>query len=391
MRRMAARATVLLLLGLLSGGGLAWANGVGFSGSVGLETTVVPVPPLSYNISSELALSLSVADFSFNSNTVFDLSGFQSQYFAVSVGLGAVRIADGILFDPYFARNTLSVDLEIVGIRVGIDLILADVGVPPIPAYSVGTVLELSSSVVSGFTITTLTGFGAADLVNLLDGVEAPFSHDLSYLFSYLDLLFGPAPTWEVTVVPGFYFEEELVRLEVGCAGLVASSTTWLSWTGFAREIFEFGYQFQEPTISFLTALELDDTFAISGLDFLLDLVIEGVRFTSWTSFSQPALPSLIPIVFSGQGFAVSFELCGARITAETDFDSTFLFEQQLLGIEATFEPVTFKSLTAFDAGGFAGEWISASVTFSGVSLYTRAAFDAGGIIEIVFGFEFTF
>jgi hypothetical protein len=99
----------------------------------------------------------------------------------------------------------------------------------------------------------------------------------------------------------------------------------------------------------------------------------------------------LIPVVFSGQGFAVSFELLGARITAETDFDDSFLFERQLVAIEATVDPVAFSSRTAFDAGGFSGQWLTASVTFSGVALYTRAAFDSGGISEVVFGFTFAF
>ncbi|MCX6095534.1 MAG: hypothetical protein NT125_02235 [Candidatus Bipolaricaulota bacterium] len=386
MRRIAARLTILFLLATVAGGWAALAAGVGFSGSVGLETTFTPIPPLSYNIESELSLGLRVADFGFSSKTAFDLVGFRSQELGVSVELGPVRMADTLLFDPYFSRNALCLDTSIISVTLGLDLILAYTD----PDYSVGAVLELSSRVANEFSITTLTGFGAQDLVNLLEGVEAPFSHDLLSLFVHLATFYGPPPVLSVTIVPGLYFEEELVRLEVDTSGILLSSTTWLSWTGFEQEILEFGYRFEEPKIAFLTALTVDDTFAISALHFVLDAEIEGVVVSSWTTFSQPLVPP-IPVVFSGQGFAVSFELLGARITTETDFDGSFLFERQLVAIEATVDPVAFSSLTAFDAGGFSGQWVTASVTFSGVALYTRAAFDSGGIGEVVFGFTFTF
>lgn len=392
MPRMCVRLVVAFLLVMLAAGGLTLAEETGFSGGVGLEITFIPIPPLSYDIEADLTLSLSIACFTFESETVFALTGFQSQEFDVEVDLGAVSIAEEIIFDPYFSWNQLSVDALIIAVETGLDLILADIGIgTQSPSYSMGAVLELSSGVMSGFSITTLTGFGAIDLVNVLGGVEAPFSHNLLDLFSYLDSLFAPQFTPRVTIVPGFYFEEEFVRLEVDYCGLLSSSSTWLDWTGFAKEVFEFGYQFEEPSLSFLTAMTFDNSFSISGLDFILDLEICGVQFTSWTSFTAPQTPSVLPIVFSGQRFAVSFEVFGVLVTAETDFDGTFLFERQLLAIEAEIEPVAFTSLTAFDKTGFSGEWIKAQVRFSGVTLYTLAAFDFGGIIEVSFGFELEF
>ncbi|MCK4599742.1 hypothetical protein KAU37_08010 [Candidatus Bipolaricaulota bacterium] len=392
MPRMCVRLVVAFLLVMLAAGGLTLAEETGFSGGVGLEITFIPIPPLSYDIEADLTLSLSIACFTFESETVFALTGFQSQEFDVEVDLGAVSIAEEIIFDPYFSWNQLSVDALIIAVETGLDLILADIGIgTQSPSYSMGAVLELSSGVMSGFSITTLTGFGAIDLVNVLGGVEAPFSHNLLDLFSYLDSLFAPQFTPRVTIVPGFYFEEEFVRLEVDYCGLLSSSSTWLDWTGFAKEVFEFGYQFEEPSLSFLTAMTFDNSFSISGLDFILDLEICGVQFTSWTSFTAPQTPSVLPIVFSGQRFAVSFEVFGVLVTAETDFDGTFLFERQLLAIEAEIEPVAFTSLTAFDKTGFSGEWIKAQVRFSGVTLYTLAAFDFGGVIEVSFGFELAF
>jgi len=391
MPRMCARLVIAFLLVMLAAGGFTLAEETEFSGGVGLEITFIPIPPLSYDIESDLTFSLSVADFTFESETVFALIGFQSQEFDVEIDLGVVSIAEEITFDPYFSWNQLSVDALIIAVKTGLDFVLSKIGPVQTPNYSMGAVFELSSGEISGFSITTLTGFGAIDLVNVLGGVEAPFSHNLLELFSYLDSLFAPQFTPRVTIVPGFYFQEEFVRLEVDYCGLLSSSSTWLDWTGFAKEVFESGYQFEEPSLSFLSVLTFDDSFSISALDFILDLSIEMVRFTSKTSFVTQPPPTLIPIVFSGQGFAVSFEAGCVLITSETDFDSSFLFERQLLAIEAEIEPVTLTSLTAFDWMGFSGEWIKAQVRFSGVTLCTSAAFDFGGIVEVSFGFELAF
>ncbi len=397
MPRMCARLVVAFLLVVLAGGGFTLAEETEFSGSVELEITFIPIPPLSYDIESDLTLSLSVACFTFESETVFALTGFQSQEFDIEVDLGVVSIVEEIIFDPYFSWNQLSVNALIIGVETGLHLVLSNIGSVQTPNYSVGAVFELSSGEISGFSITTLTGFGAIDLVNILGGVPAPFSYDLLNLFYHLEYLPLSATELEavlhpkVTIVPGFYFEEELVRLEVDYCGLLASSSTWLDWSGFAKEVFEFGYRFEEPSLSFLTAMAFDNSFSISGLDFILDLEICEVQFTSWTSFTAPQTPLVLPVVFSGQGFAVSFEVGCVLITSETDFDSSFLFERQLLAIEAEIEPVTLTSLTAFDWMGFSSEWIKAQVRFSGVTLYTLAAFDFGGIIEVSFGFELEF
>jgi hypothetical protein len=391
MPRKCALLIVALMLALLIPGEVALADCAGFSGDVALDVTFTPIPPLSYNIESGLTLSLSVCDFTFTSTTVFDLSGFQSQGFSADIVLGIVDIGDDILFDPYFSWNDLSVAVQIVGIEIGTHLILADIGTPPVADYSMAAVISLSSGVACGFSITTLTGFGAVDLVNLLGGVTAPFSNDLLGLFFHTQTLFGATPTQKVTVISGFYFAEELVRLQMDYMGLLASSSTWFDWTGFSQEIVEFGYRFDEPALAFLTAITIDSSFSISAMDFILDLRMYPVRFTSRTSFSASTPPAIIPIVFSGQGFAISFELCGVAVTSTTMFDGTFMFAEQDLAIETTIDPVTLTSLTTFDTSGFSGQWIEAGVTFGGVMLYTRAGFDFGGIIEVTVGFRIRF
>jgi len=122
------------------------------------------------------------------------------------VSLGAVQIGDDILFDPYFSWNDLSVVAQIVGIEIGTDLILADIGSVQTPEYTMATVLKLSSGINCGFSITTLTGFGAIDLVNMLSGIDAPFSHELLSLFYHTQFLFVSGAATKVTVVSGFYF-----------------------------------------------------------------------------------------------------------------------------------------------------------------------------------------
>lgn len=392
MRRMSAQIGLCLFVLLFTMGMVAvTASEVGFSGSVGLDITYTPVPPASFNIGSDLTMEFAVSGFTFTSATGFDLIGFQSEAITLEVDLGAVQISEEIRFEPHFTWNELNVDLSIAGVHIGLDLILADIVGPPTPTYSMGGVLELSSEIVCGFSITSLTGFGAEDLVNLLGGIEAPFSYELLYLFNHLDGLCVALIDLDVTVVSDFYFEEELFRLEVEIMGLTASNTTWFDETGLTKLLFEIGYRFSEPSMAFVSSMSLDGGFAITGIDFILDLEIDVVRFTSHTSFAELPPPSIIPIVFDSQRFAVSFELCEVVVTTGTTFDSSFFFAEQLISIEASIDPVTFMSLTTFDATGFAGQCIYADVQFCGVLLFTKAEFDFSGIQLVTIGFELAF
>ena len=391
MSRLCARLAICVVLFSLLGGGIVAANDMGFSGLVGLGITYTPVPPTSFNIGADLVMAFDVSGFSFSSETGFDLVGFQSQRVMLGVDLGLVQLSEEILFDPFFGWNELSVDMAIAGVDIGVDLILADIGSVQTPTYSMGGVIKLSSGIVCGFSITSLTGFGAIDLVNILGGIEAPFSHELLYLFNHLDTLCTPPLDLDVTIVPDFYFEEQLVRLEADFMGMIASNTTWFDYMGLSRMLFELGYRFEVPLLGFLVSMGLDGSFVITDIDFVVDLQIDVVRFTSHTWFEESPLLTPIPIAFGGQGFAVSFELCGVLITTETGLDGSLLFAQQLIAVEATFDPVSFRSLTTFDATGFTGQCIYADVTFCGVTLYTKAEFDFSGIQFVTFGFDFSF
>lgn len=392
MRRMYTRIGFCVLVLILTAGmGAVTASAVEFSGSVGLDIYYMPVLPVYHNIGSDLTLTFSISGFTFTSATGFDLAGFRSQIVTLDVDLGAVQISQETRFEPHFSWNELNVDLSIVGVEIGVDLILADIVGPQTPTYSIGSVLELSSSIVCGFMVTSLTGFGAQDLINVLGGIEAPFSHQMTYLFNHLNGLCTAPVALDVTIVPGFYFEESLFQMEVEMMSLIGSNTVWFDETGLAKLLFEMGFRFEEPSIGFLSSITLNGGFAITGMDFIVDMKVDVVRFTSHTSFAEAPLPIVVPIVFDSQGFAVSFELGSVLVTTATMFDSSFFFAEQLIAIEAWLDPVTFKSLTTFDATGFAGQCIYADVRFCGVVLFTRSEFDFTGIKRVTVGFELIF
>jgi hypothetical protein len=376
---------------ILAAAAPAWASDLGFSASVGLEVTYTPVPPASYNIGSNLQLSFEIPGFALESETGFDLTGFTFQRVSLGVDFGAAKIAEEIRFEPNFDWNELSLDLSIVGVEIGVDWIFANIGSVQTPSYDMGIVVAFQSEIPCGLGIASVTGFGAIDLVNVLGGAAAPFSEQMLFLFAHLGTVCEPAPDLDVTIVDGLYFEEELLRLTFAFQGLLVSHTTWFDEFGLAQMVFEFGYDFDDPSLGFLTAVVVDGAFAIATIDVIVDLSIDVIRFTSWTKFAEYSPPTPLPVMFAGQGFAVSFELCGVTATSETDFDDLFLFEAEIVAIETSIDPVTFVSLTTFDASGFATECIEASVAFSGVRLSTKAEFTWDGVALVAFGFELNF
>jgi hypothetical protein len=376
---------------ILAAAAPAWASDLGFSASVGLEVTYTPVPPASYNIGSNLQLTFEIPGFALESETGFDLTGFTFQRVTLGVDLGAAKIAEEIRFEPDFDWNELSLDVSIVGVEIGVDWIFANIGSVQTPSYDMGVVVAFQSEIPCGLGIASVTGFGAIDLVNVLGGALAPFSEEMLFLFTYVDTVCEPAPDLDVEVVDGLYFEEELLRLTFAFQGLLISHTTWFDALGLAQMVFEFGYDFEDPSLGLLTAITVDGAFSITKIDVIVDLAIDVVRFTSWTGFAEYSPPTPLPVIFAGQGFAVSFELCGVTVTSETDFDDLFLFDAEIVAIETSIDPVTFVSLTTFDASGFVSECIEASIAFSGVHLSTKAEFTWDGVTLVAFGFELAF
>jgi hypothetical protein len=362
-----------------------------FSATLGLDVSFVPVPPATFDIISAVHLSLTIGEFAFDSRTRFALSGFQSQRFDAALHLGSVTLSDWIEFDPGFAWNQFTADAQFHCIGTAIHLILANIGSPQTPTYSMAAVLDLRAEPLAGLSVLSLTGFGAVDLIALHGGAAAPFTDRLLYLFHYLDGLCAPEPDLRVTVLPGFYFEEQLLRLEFDLYGLLASSTTVFDWLGFAHETLEVGFGFLEPDLAFLMSLTFNSFFAIDAMEFVLDLAICPVAFTSWTSFVAPPPPSPVAIAFAGQRFALGVEAIGVLFTLETDFDGSFLFQRQIIALETEIPPVRFSSRTTFIATGFEEQCLAAEVQFIGVELFSRVAFDLTGITLAQFGFALTF
>ena len=369
----------------------AWAAGLGFSATVGLEITYTPLPPASYDIGSDLQLAFDIPGFSLRSDTGFDLAGFTWEKVSFTVDLGVAKISEDIRFEPEFDWNELSLDLSIVGVDMGADWIFANIGSVQTPSYDMGVVVEIGSKIPCGLSIASVTGFGAEDLVNVLGGAPAPFSEVMLTLFDHLATVCAPPEDLRVTVVDGFYFEEELLRLQLNLAGFVTSNTVWFDAAGLSQIVLEIGYAFADPSLGVLTSLTLDGGFSITNLDIIADLSIDAIRLTSWTGFARPAFPVPVPVLFSGQKFALRFELVGVTVTSETDFDDLFLFDGEEIAIEATVDPVTFVSLTEFGAAGFSRQCIEASVAFSGVTLSTKAEFTWSGVTLVSFGFKLSF
>lgn len=262
---------------------------------------------------------------------------------------------------------------------MGFDLILADLLGPP-PDYSIGGVLEISSQLGFGAGVISLTGFGAQDLANRVGGIEAPYRHRLMESFWALrHVCHDPEPV-DVVIVPGFFFEEQLFRLELGRLGVIASATAWLDNTGLTRSLWEFGYRLDDPTVSFLAVADVHGWLTVAGVDLVLDLIMDEVRFTSYTAFVETVPPSATPILFDGQEFAVVFHLGSVRISTATHFDASFLLAGFGAGVDARVHSVWVRSLTRFDHTGFAEQCLRVEAMVLGATLQAMIAFDFSGI-----------
>ncbi len=381
---------VAILLWVVVGGGAA-GEGAGIAGNVRFQIAYIPVPPASYDIASDLGLAFAAGGFTFASATGFDVYGFQSQELRLALDLGVVTISEDLRFEPHFSWNEIRVGVSMTGIFIGVDLILADLVALPPPALSMGGVLGLSGQIGPDVTLTSLTGFGVEDLVHRLEGVEAPHRDRMLTPFHRLRDVCQDTARWDVTVVPGFLFEEQLVRLEAGSVGLIASNTTWLDDTGLDRMVWEVGYRFDDPSVAFLAVVDLRGWLTISALDFVLDLGLEGVRLTSHTAFVEVPPPSIAPIVYEGQQFAVSFSLCRVLVTSITVFDEAFFLSEQHVKMVVRAEPFMVMGLTSFDATGFSSQCLHVSTRLLGVALHGRVEFSFTGVLGAALGFSLGF
>lgn len=355
--------SALLILFAFNGEGMA--DQAPFTGSVGLEAIFRPADdPVDRSVQIGLDLGFSIADFELKSSTLFDLVGFYRQIFTTTIDLGFAAISNKLTFQRpgRFTRNDLAVDLSIMNIDFGIDLILADIAFPQTPNFNIGMVIDIRSQLPIGSTITSLTGFGVRDLEHILD--DKP-----------------------VTVVAGFAFEEQLTRIAIDYLGIRAAAMTIFDRAGLQKAAIEFGYHHTNPhdelTFSLMMATDFDRTLAITGMRFDLGATIARINFRSRTEFA--------PLAFSRQTFTISSSIAAIDITSRTVFTAPFTFDSQRITIVTEVEPVKFTTCTRFDRHGFAAMEIKVGLTISGIHLYTSAAFDFRAITEVVVGFQLTF
>jgi hypothetical protein len=362
-------ASTLLILFAFSGGGMA--DEPPFTGSIGLETTFRPDPALvpPHTVEIELDLEFSIADFTWESSTLFDLKGFKRQIFTTTVDLGLAAISNEITFKrpSRFTKNHLAVDVSIIGIDFGIDLILADIGFPQTPHFSIGMVIDIRGELPVGSNIISLTGFGVRDLERMLD--DRP-----------------------VAVVEGFAFEEQLTKISLDHLGIRAAALTIFTPLGLDRASLQFGYRYADPlaelALSFMMKTDFGSDLRITGMEFEVGATIARIDFKSHTEFrAKPPLP----LAFDRQRFTISGSIAALDITSKTIFVAPFAFYSQQITIVTEIEPIKFTTQTTFDMTGFAAMEIEVGLTISGVHLYTSAAFTMRGITKVVVGFQLTF
>ncbi len=354
--------STLLILFAFSGEGMA--DETPFDGSIGLEATFRP-DGLSYTMEIELDLKFSIAGFTLKSSTSFDLDGFNRQIFTTAIDLGLAAISNEITFQRpgRFTKNHLAVDISIIDIDFGIDLILADIAPPQTPQFSIGMIIDIRGELPAGFRIINLTGFGAEDLAQMLD--DKP-----------------------VTVVDGFAFEEQLTKIAVEYMGIHAAAMTIFDLAGLKTASLEFGYYYADPLaeliFSFMMKTDFGSDFALTGMEFELGATLARINFSSRTEFAAP-------LAFERQTFSISSLIADIKITSQTVFTAPFAFYSQRITIVTEIEPVKFTTQTTFDLTGFAAMEIEVGLSVSGIHLYTAVAFDLHEITKVVVGFQLTF
>ncbi|MCD5416768.1 hypothetical protein LR021_00090 [Candidatus Bipolaricaulota bacterium] len=383
----------LLILFAFSGEGMA--NETPFDGSIELKTTFRPDPlGPPHDVQIELDLAFSIAGFALESSTLFDLDGFKRQIFTTAIDLGLAVISNEITFQRpgRFTKNHLAVDVSIIDIDFGIDLILADIAFPQTPHFNIGMVIDIRGKLPAGFSIISLTGFGVENLAQMIDDSKALCRHSKPCT----DIVQGKALCRHkpVTVVAGFAFEEQLTKISIDHLGIRAAAITTFDIAGLKAASLKFGYYHADPlaelALSFMMRTDFGRDFALTGMKFELGSVIAGINFSSRTEFASHPSP-MAPLAFDRQTFSITGSIAKTEITSKTVFTAPFTFYLQRITIVTEIEPVKFMTQTTFDTTGFAAMKIEVGVTISGIRLYTSTAFDFHGITEVVAGFQLTF
>lgn len=304
MKRILPLAVVLVGMSLAAP---AQEAGCTFSGTLGMEFSFIPVPPATLDINTAITLGLTMGGASVESRTVLSLHGLEEEHFKMGVDLGGITLTTGMRFDPCFSKYWFEVRGGCCPFDLGALFLVENLAAAcQTPDYTVGLVLDLGLSFDSGFFVRSTTGFGVEDLYHLIDD----------------------DPATDLTAVPGWWFEEELLHIGFATQCLRTESMFLFDELGFAWARFYASYTWQEPVIELGARVWLNSAFAFSQADLILGITID---------------------------------------------------------------PVSLKSITSFDWSGFLSQEIDISISFSGIELYSRTTFDFTGLVSEVIGFTLSF
>lgn len=281
------------------------AQEVSVSGAVGMDFLFTPAS--SFSMESSLTLTLDMGKGGVKSHTILSLTGLEAEHLWLWLNFQGVTLKSGLTFDPCFSRWTLSVSGGCCTFFLGGTFLLGNLApVCQTPDYTVGLILELGVGGEPGFLARSLTGFGVRNLYHLIDA----------------------DPWTEVTLVPGWYFEEELLHFAWSgeCWRL---HTTWMfNYAGLGFGELGISYRFPQPLVELGATLHLGSSLSLD-----------------WVK----------------------------------------------LHLGVTVDPVSVYSATAFNFTGLLWEEIGIKVQFSQVLIYSATRFDLSGLMWIKIGFELRF
>ncbi|MGB9758053.1 MAG: hypothetical protein ACP5LJ_02690 [Candidatus Bipolaricaulaceae bacterium] len=282
-----------------------YAQEPSFSGTIGMDFLFAPAGPLSMR--AGLTLTMDMGKGGVKSQTILSLTGLEAEHLWFWLNFQGVNLRSSLVFDPCFSRWSLSVSGGCCPFFLGGWFFLGNLALAcQTPNYTIGLIFECGAGGEPGFLAQSLTGFGIQGLEYLIDD----------------------DPWTDVVLVPGWYFEEELLRF-VWSAECWRLYTTWMfTYAGLGFGELGVSYRFSPPTVDLGASLRLNSAFSLD-----------------WAKLQ--------------------------------------------LGV--TVDPVSVYSATAFDFFGLKWEEIGLKIQFSQVLIYSSTRFDLSGLVWIKVGFELKF
>ncbi len=327
--------TFLLRIGLsflllLAVWGASAARAQQFSAGFAGELSFVPAPPFFNGANFDLLLSVTVAGAAFNSETQFSLSALSAQLFSIRLTLGALQVHDQLLFAPAinFKRNELLAALEMGGVRLATEVLLADLGPPGAPNINPGLIIEVGGRSQLGLGLHSFTGFGVTRLVQDLDTTLPCDLSELACLGSS-----HPDGQPDKLVSAPFVFSEEAVRADLAFSGsfgqVTLAATTLFTLAGFNGELIEADLKIEPPGVRFAAVSTFDSGFALTRDTILFEATLGPFAWRGLTIFSGA------PIAFAEQDFKLRLTFGGFSAFSTIIFAPVGLSELRLgLGVK---------------------------------------------------------